>query len=392
MNYILSYQKSFSSLAILLLLVPMVYLASLTVAPPQKAQATLPVADVANAGAHFGNWLTDLVTTAKDTITAIAAPIISAQTTLTATATSWYSWIKTLTLDTIAYAIKRALVISITNKMIAFVRTGFNGGPTYVQNPGRYYGNVANSATQAYLYELDRLKAMTDPVSLTDRILDDTQRRLEQNAYTTYQRALTPAPEHVFPGGKTGYDAYMADFDSCQGQDDWECLMDMTDPANDPWAVSLAQQQELKKRQTEALALAQQEIAAANGFATVKTCVKQIVRGNTKQCTDYLTKIPGKIIVDQLQKYQASSLDELHNVHSIQESVLNSLVQACTDWMVNGLGGPSVNSGSESGTITCQASGGTCTSQAACGASALDNYNCSGSAPVCCLSPKLPST
>jgi len=344
MNYLHSFQKSFSSLLILVMLVPTAYLTSLTIVPPQKAEASVDfVFDIGNTIAHFGTWIKGIAIAASSAAGAASEAVSASANSLTSAADSWYTWVKTLTLDTIAYAIKRALVLSITNKMIAYVQTGFSGGPTYVQNPGKYYGNVANSATQVYLYELDRLKKAVDPVSLTNKILDDTQRRLEANAYATYQQAMTPAAGNEFPGGQAGYNAYMNDFRSCQGTDGWKCFESLSDPANDPWAVANAQQAELKKRQSEALTLAHQEIATANGFATIKTCVKSIVRDNVKQCTDYLTKIPGKIIVDQLQKYQASSLDELHNVHSIQESVFNSLIQACTDWMVNGLGGPSIS-------------------------------------------------
>ncbi len=310
---------------------------------PEKAYAQgAPVIDAFNGIFNIGSW-TENITTAGASVSTAGATAASAasdavtavQTSLTAVATQWWYYVKELSLDAVAQALKKMLVIKMTSMMMNYVANGFNGGPAFITNQGQYYYGVNNEVTQRYLYELDYLRSMTDPASLTYRILDDSQRRLEQQAYQNYDEALQPLPGDDFPGGQQGYEEYV-NGGQCPTGNNIDCWMAMQDPANDPWEVLSAQNRELVKRRNEALTHAQGEILAANGFATAKICLESFVRNNSQYCSQYLSQIPGRIILEQLAKYQASALEELHNSRTINDFVASALIDLGTEWMTKG--------------------------------------------------------
>jgi|GEM_PF-6172791 len=335
MNSFFSFSKHASALLILAMLAPAIFIA----VQPRPAYATIPVADVANASAHNGNWFTDIITTAESIFTSAKEAIVATETTLSAEAETWWSFVKELSLDKVFYYVKQMLVMKLAEMMLNYIKTGFKGGPAYVTNPELYYKDVGDEIKQNFFAQLDKLRSMVDPESLTDKILTDVQQDLEKKAYQDFEAALQPAPGNEFPGGKSGYQAFVTDFKQCPADNPWDCWAALRDPANQPLDTHLVESEGLTEAQKQKLENAKAELAAANGFATVKTCAKEFYRNNAKGCAIALAQIPGKIIGDQLTAYLQSANEELHNAHDFNEVVAAALVDLATGWMNGGSGG-----------------------------------------------------
>jgi len=333
MNFSLVFKKFVGALFISATILP----ALTFIVIPKRAEATI-VEDFMDVGFDIESMFESIFQSAKQVVIAAESEIIATETTLTEIATSYYVWVKELSLDQIAYAMKIMLKRKMAQMMIQYVQQGFGGGPSYITNYGDYYYDTGNRATQLYFSEVGRIRSFTDPASLVDRILARAEQRLEEDTYRQHEaQLLLNEGDMEFPGQTTqSYGRYMNDFNSCPTGNGWDCWIAMSDEKNDQREVYRVMQNELARRQNVALQYAQQESSNASGFRTVRTCANAIMRNNVEYCTKYLTSIPGRIIVDQIQKYMSTHLDDLSEVDEINEIVAAALIELGTSWMTDG--------------------------------------------------------
>lgn len=340
MKYIYHFKKIFSPFFIFLLMVPVFYAVTL----PNKALA-IPVVvlsgtiTVTTDIAHdypiaLPSWLEAIWQSVKQAY-------IAEKDAITAKATGWLAWVKEFSLDKVAKVIAQKLETKILNEMIDFVQNGYSfGGAAFMTDPYAYYGLKSDTANQIFFSEMESLKKMVDPISLTDRILDDAEKRLEKKTYESYVKEIIPKSGEFpkgeeFPGGKAGYDLFINGWGDCPAANAWDCWMSAQNPKNDLFEAKRIAAKELETQRAAALARAHDEIVAGQGFHTFKTCVQHIVRNNTEYCIQELTDIPGQIIVGQLKEYLASAQKEANNVHDINEFVASAIVDISTNWVKN---------------------------------------------------------
>jgi hypothetical protein len=109
----------------------------------------------------------------------------------------------------------------------------------------------------------------------------------------------------------------------------------MLDEENDVFNVQVQAREQLNKQRAEGLETNYQQVSSSDEFHTFKRCAEEIARGGVEFCESYVTTLPGKIVVDQLQYYLQSQMNELHQADEIDELIAGVLFDLATDWIGN---------------------------------------------------------
>lgn len=298
------------------------------VALPKKAEATVPVWDWVNEfSSMIPHWLEAIIQT-------VYQAVIEVETTISAVANDWLSFVKEADLDGVMWALKQMIIIEVTQMMMDFINNGFQGGPAYIEDPGLHYYNISNELTDTYLKRLVLMREdFTDPGSLAEYILERTEENLRAEEYEELGSRLVAQDENQFPGGYAAYEQFVEDPSTCPTGNPYDCMLVMLDEENDLFNVHVQAREQLNKQRTEGLETNYQQVSSSDEFHTFKRCAEEIARGGVSFCESYITTLPGKVIVDQLQYYLQSQMNELHQADEIDELIAGVLFDLATGWM-----------------------------------------------------------
>jgi hypothetical protein len=294
---------------------------------PQKAEA-IPVIVLT----VVTNWM-EIAGLAEWVVQTVKQIAILAEDTITAIKTTYLA-LKESVLDPIARLLGVELTNMLTNQMFSLIAKGnvinFNQGETasgneaFVTNPQKYFGDVAEETTQVFLTDLknnrpDRLQSINKAVSerITAEIYVDPK-NMERS---------------TFPGGDSGYQAYLTSPGNCSTGVIWDCYFSSLEPQNDPWSIYQFENERRASKTRTDVTLSQDEILAGDGYVTLKDCVEKDINHN---CTDYLNKTPGDTLAGQVTLYLNNSLKNLQNVDEVDE-VITLGMDLVRDWL-NGKG------------------------------------------------------
>jgi hypothetical protein len=269
------YFPSLKKIVILFLMLAIVVPASF-ISLPKKAEAAWPVSVVTDwIGALR---LTEDVFQSLQQIKILAEEVIQ-------TYKLNYLALKESVLDPLAKLLGAQLADQLVNQMFSFIKTGNSGAPSFVTNPQAYFGSVAEEATQVFLTDLknnrpDRMASINNAV----------RRRITEENYVDPQRMTIS----TFPGGDVGYQAYIENPSECSTGIYWDCYFATLEPQNDPWQIYQFESERLAAKRGTDVKLAQDEVLAASGFHSLKTCIEkdkgfngdsswQIISGKTVQ-------------------------------------------------------------------------------------------------------------
>jgi hypothetical protein len=208
---------------------------------------------------------------------------------------------KTCSLDTIATAMAKVLLSSITDSMVDWAQNGFpNGGPSFAKNLNRTMQNVADGEIANFFTSLTGVN-ICDPANVSF-LLSLNKIQTPQNQYAC---TLTMA--------RANFEAFKQNFES----GGWMAYNEALGEQNNPIGFAIKASADVTTKTNNKQNLLMQELGWGNGFFNYKDA-----NGNT------LT--PNAAIKTQLDNSLNSSTLQLQFADSINEvfvAVMNALAQ-----------------------------------------------------------------
>jgi hypothetical protein len=314
---------------------------------PRKALA-IPVEDIGNI--------------AQSTISAVAD---------VGSAASTYSiQLKEFVLDGLLNVLVKQVIRQMTQSVVNWINSGFQGSPAFIQNPGAFFLDVADQVTGAFLAEYGGpLTALCSPFSLDIQIA--LRFRYHPNVMKRYTCTLNTiiknSADAVENASINGFTA--GDFK----QGGWPAFVSLTtEPQNNTYGAYLKAEAELSWRVATAQSQNKEEISNGRGFLSWKKCVAYASSDETDdnflgpraagteegqagfegplpeanpsetgtrgQCIREEIQTPGSVIESQLEGQLGSGLRQLELADEINEIVNALVAQLITQVLSGGLG------------------------------------------------------
>ena len=266
--------------------------------------------------------------------------------------------IKENCLDAIAYTASKIVLAKITESTLNWINSGFDGSPTFVQEPGSFFESIANERISTFTaqigfdpnrYPFGRLTAQN--------IINSIQNQLDYNASVSSGNLLNYDNNPNIPY-KQRFDNYTQDFFYGGGWDGYLAVTQITE-ANpfDSYIKSVNQVGptiNAAQQQKNPITQITQELQQSGGFLALKKCVdpswytsersdptftRAEATAQSKNdpndadtqaarewlvdhtCLRYETKTPGTAIAQQLNISTSSVNSQLINADELNESI-----------------------------------------------------------------------
>ena len=330
---------------------------------PQKAHATMPVAEV--GGSLFQQIMTQ----------------ISAA----GTAISTYSLeLKAFVLDTAATSMAKLMIRQITADVVNWINSGFQGSPAFVTNPGAFFLDVADQLTGEFLDKYGGpLTALCSPFSIDLRLaLAFKYHPKIQKKYACTLGTIIANSQNAVNNATINGQSINRFMDGDFSQGGWPAFVSMTtEPQNNPYGAYLEANSEIGLRVANAQIQQREELNQGKGFLSWKTCARYenaphkaqgtiqstdtetgeityqdavgTISGDTEagvgtdgtvkenngkgKCVQYETQTPGSLIAGSLENSSNGPLRELELVDSINQIVNALAAQLITTVLHGGL-------------------------------------------------------
>ena len=304
---------------------------------------------------------TDFANLVVNTISSIYTTISSAYNEITS-----YSqdslWIKEYILDPLAWAAAKGLLQNITDETVNWINHGFNGSPAYITNPTKFFENIGDQATGAFIAQNGPLSSLCSPISLNVRLaiaLNQAGSRGGSgngngNAYScTLSTIINNVQNASISAGVTVNGMSIAGFEAGDfSQGGWPAFAALAEPQNSFYGAYLQAQSDLSTNIANRTQQKNNELAQGQGFQTYQTCTKdpsitdeEAFYDPTIQLDEAATaanpdgenvydrcenSTPGSTIKSSLDKALGSSQDSL-----VQASMLDEVIGALAGKLVN---------------------------------------------------------
>jgi len=264
--------------------------------------------------------------------------------------------LKSFSLDTIATAIAKQILMQITLSVVKWINSGFKGSPAFVQNPAQFFENIgdqvagnflaANSSLAANLcspFNIDVRVALALQISGSTGLSGGSQYSCSlSNMITNGTNAVKGATINGFTAG---------DF----RQGGWPAFLALTTvPANNPNGAYLQAQASLSAKISNQKSVKQTQLAQGNGFLSWTTCAPDPNAANEddddnsddsgQTCT---VQTPGSAISGALTKSLNVPTENLELANDINAVINAAFSQLVIQVLSAGLS--SVNSSNSSG-------------------------------------------
>lgn len=242
----------------------------------------------------------------------------------------------------IARTIAKVALNQITNSVVNWINSGFNGSPAFVQNPTQFFQQTADVAAGSFI-QSSALSFLCSPFQLQIKIaIAQSYAQRNANACT-----LTQVTSNI--------NNFMNGLFSNSGG--WPAFVSFTTmPTNNPYGAFLYASVGLNTATMNAVGQKQQELLQGGGFlsfqqkqncTTTQTpppsspnkSVQEIstVGGTDYRVCDLVTTTPGHVIADALGATQNSVFTELDVAKSFDEIISALITQLITRVLQNGL-------------------------------------------------------
>ena len=292
-----------------------------------------------------------------------------AQTTITAanSTVSAYSnmalQLKEYVLDGLGTMLVKQIVRQITTSVVTWINSGFEGSPSFLQNPGSFFLDVADQITGDFISKFGGpLQGLCSPFSIDIRIALAFKYRpnIPKRYACTITTIIKNSKNAVEGATLNGFTA--GDFK----QGGWPAFVTMTtEPQNNIYGAYLTAESELSWRVANAKAEQKDEISAGKGFLSWRDskCTAEVRKFNDdvkakraaagdaeegylanqqlKSKNDCPVQTPGSVIQESLQNNLNGPLRELELADEINEVVNALFAQLVTQVLQKGLAGSS---------------------------------------------------
>lgn len=272
-----------------------------------------------------------------------------------------------LGLDTIGWIAAKLVISTITNSIVNWINSGFEGNPTFVQNPQQFLRDAANQAGGVFIQQLG-LAELCDPNWLP-------RLRLALQYNMPYLQRMQCTPDMAA--------ANIENFTNDFMNGGWDSWLSMTAyPQNNIWGAYFESSDELARRQAAAMGRESTELNWGGGFLSLKKCEggksvddtcsdicdnsaenyesKDECMVECKSTTDTTeacelsggqmeNTTPGTIIADQIKLNLGSSVRQMEIADEINESlasIFNALISQLINEGLSSLGDTSESSSS----------------------------------------------
>ncbi len=292
------YKKIFGVMGVTVLLIPLLF--SLK---PQKAEAIVPVNDFEL------NLTADIL--------------------LETEMQGWGSYeTKEFTWDTILWVLAKALLHQVTQSVVRWISTGFQGNPLFVTDLKRFAYNTVNEAVGIFMDEY------LDP-DVYDLLCGPWKNPVFFALLSIQAQSDKYKPEctlDVLINNAQG----MANFMNSFLNGGWKAFTGLVArPENNAYGAYLVAMSKMEEAQGKAAARAETEANMNNGFLGMKICLSRTASG---LCEDWQIESPGSWVEDELAWNTTSEIRSLEIADEIDE-VLGALAGVIMKWAIQGIAG-----------------------------------------------------
>lgn len=297
-----------------------------------------------------GDVVTDPGNMVQNTITATNSVVSSAST---------YSLqLKEFVLDGLLNVLVKQVIRQMTQSIVNWINSGFQGSPSFLQNPGAFFLDVADQVTGAFLAKYGGpLTALCSPFSLDIQIA--LRFRYHPNVMKRYACTLNTIIKNtknaVENASINGFTA--GDFK----QGGWPAFVTLsTEPQNNVYGAYIQAEADLSWRVASARSQQRDEISNGKGFLSWKKCKSDgseeayLANQDLKNAKDADEEMyaksevnkhqtceiqtPGSVISSSLEQQLGSGLRQLELADELNEIVNALVAQLITQVLTNGLG------------------------------------------------------
>ncbi|MBP6926291.1 MAG: hypothetical protein KBB70_01165 [Candidatus Pacebacteria bacterium] len=293
-----------------------------------------------------------------DTVTSALTSITNSFTSQSVPVSDGSTHSKESCLDAIAYTAAKIVLAKITDSTLNWINSGFQGSPTFVQNPSSFFTSISDEEVSTFT-----AKIAFDPARYpfgrfaAQNIINSIQNQLDYNASITSGNLLNYNNDNVLPY-KQRFDNFTADFLYGGGWDGYLAVTQITN-AN-PFTTYIQSVNRLgpvvnsANQLSNPIAEVTAELQQSGGFLALKKCVepldyesersdtsftraqaiavskndpsgsdaqaaKEWLRKHT--CTRFETKTPGTAIAQQMNISLGTSQRQLELADELNESI-----------------------------------------------------------------------
>ena len=253
-------------------------------------------------------------------------------------------------LDGLAFVAANLVIARITDSIVSWINSGFQGSPAFIQDPGGWFTETADIVSGGLFEELgiaDFLCTPFAPIRFA-LIWNYNERKFTPDYRCKLSNAINNIENFVsFTSG---------DF---TGQGGWDTWFEISqNPANNPYGLYLGAQLELDRRVARAIGIENEKLNWGDGFLSIQKCRvpdPTLPHG----CKEYYPiETPGSIVETQLNNALDSELGRItvaDEINEILSALLNQLVtQVFAGGLSNMGGGGTINPGSGADfTVSC---------------------------------------
>lgn len=301
-------QKTFAVIGIIAILAPSIFIFS-----SKKAEATVVTADYGTIAqvTETVSTLYEVWTTLKgawDSINDVLNSIMSLE-----KKEFWY--------DTILYAIVKALLHELTNSIVEWIRSGFNGNPLFIQDFEQVLADAADQATGIMMKRFlspEFYNAICAPFGL--------QLQLALRSSTSYTQRMQCTLNTVLGNIISAADLENALRTGTPQTIETRNWLVATDAQNNALGALTLTSNQLALEKIAGVETAKNESIMNQGFLGLKVCPdsnKYVDEVTGKlQCAKYVTTSPGKWVSDTLAEATGSDFKELQAADEIDEMIV----------------------------------------------------------------------
>lgn len=217
--------------------------------------------------------------------------------------------IKELSLDPIAHALAKMLLKSMTQSILNWINSGFQGSPAFVTDLKQFLLDQADALVGDFIYNDPALNFLCSPFQLDVKVALSTtyQEKTHEGFGNEAQCTLTGVTENI--------ESFLAG-DSFDPQNWFEVTQN---PTNTPTGAYLAAEGEMYARIADAEGNTVNELEWGQGFLSFKVCSDTDVATGAQTDCDITT--PGQVIADQVNKSLGAGQDALIEADEINEII-----------------------------------------------------------------------
>ncbi|MFA7252375.1 MAG: hypothetical protein WC027_00780 [Candidatus Paceibacterota bacterium] len=174
--------------------------------------------------------------------------------------------------DKIAYAAGRILVRQLTQSIVNWINTGFEGNPSFVQDPAGFMLGVGDRTIGEFIFNNPDLAFLCDPFEINVKIALGLQ-------YSPFKDKINCTLSEVLANSENAYNDFVnGDFINGGGWDSW--LSITTNPQNNQIGAMLIAQGELDAQIEGNKENKKDELAWSGGLLSWKDCTTRTVDAN----------------------------------------------------------------------------------------------------------------